>query len=150
MPRAKELKPAVLFLKADPHINTDKLLIVIEKIIEDHYPDYMCVTYSGVMNNTDEVPEHSQWNNHFTDQTLFVIVKCDDYPIADYGYKVHLTTKDSADQNVQPMLIAYKEDEQNLAEISLVCIENTIEVTNPTVCDDVELLAALENFKLTE
>jgi hypothetical protein len=150
MENVNNFNTVVLLISSKNKNDVDKLSIVIEKIIEQHYPQYFCVKVDQILGHSDKLPKYEKLISADQSKTLFIIIHCYSYPDCDYGYRVCLDDKNSEDPNAVPLSILYKDDPQSLAEIALVCIENSIEKTNPTVCTDLSVFDSLQQFNLTE
>lgn len=150
MENVNKLNTVVLLISSNDDKAVDKLSIVIEKIIEQHYNNYTCVRVDQVLGHSDKLPKYETLIPNNNNKILFIIIHCNGYPECDYGYRVCLSNVNSQDPNTEPLCVIYKDDPQSLAEIALVLIENAIEKTNPTVCTDPSVFDSLQNFNLSE
>lgn len=143
-----EDKAVVLFIKVQHSEQFDQVAILLESVIEQNYPEHLCVQSSFAGNS---IPAQSSWVNHFTDQQLFVVVNCTgDLPVGSYGYCIEFSNINSVDPTEQPMKLVFDNTPQALAELALLCIENAKEYANPTVSKNNEIIAELQKFQLPE
>lgn len=150
MESVEQLKTVVLLISSNNDKAVNKLSVVIEKIIEQHYNQYTCVKVDQVLGHSDRLPKYETLVSNDKNKSLFIIIHCNNYPECDYGYRVCLSDTNTQDPNIEPLNVIYKDDPQSLAEIALVFIENAIEKTNPTVCTDPSVFDSLQNFNLSE
>ncbi len=153
MQNANALKPAVLLLHCKQIDTAKEIAKYIDALIDQFYPQYHCLSYQSVVSNSHAVPSENDWSNvdfNATDnKTVFGIVLCSEI-VTGYGYCVSLGDTDSTNSDSQPMLVKYSNDPQSIAQICLLCIENTIQKFNPAFTIDQETIDEIHNFTLPE
>ena len=129
----------------------DQVSLAINKIVADHYRTLSFFLMDGAMLATE-------WTSFVQSSPLTTDVFClinknnfSDPKLLESidGYKVQIDTNlvSSIDPGEQPQRICYNSDAQSLAEICLVCIENTLEHFDRTFTPiDIESIGTLEDL----